>query len=119
MALKSLSQPSIFIVGGRAKGDDYSRLAAAMEDRVRAVILIGETTQEFAKIFGSFKQAEATDLDDAVRKAYSFSQEGDAIILSPACASFDMFKSFEHRGDVFREAVGKLGPLNKSRKDVC
>jgi UDP-N-acetylmuramoylalanine--D-glutamate ligase len=119
MALKSLSQPSIFIIGGRAKGDDYSRLAAAMEDRVRAVILIGETKQEFAEIFSSFKNSQASDLEEAVRKAFSFSQDGDAIVLSPACASFDMFKNFEHRGDVFRESVDRLGKLNKPGKRVC
>ena len=119
MALKSLSQPSVFIIGGRAKGDDYSRLAAAMVDRVRAVILIGETKPEFAKIFANFTHSEALDLDDAVRKAYSLSQDGDAILLSPACASFDMFKSFEHRGDVFRESVNKLGNLTKPGKRVC
>jgi len=79
-----------------------------MKDRVRAVILIGETRLEFSKIFSAFKMIEASDLDDAVRKAYKNSEVGDAIVLSPACASFDMFRSFEQRGDVFRELVAKL-----------
>jgi UDP-N-acetylmuramoylalanine--D-glutamate ligase len=108
MALRSIKGNSVFIVGGRAKGDDYSRLASAMKGRVRGVILIGETTEEFSRIFGEFRTDVASDMDDAVKKAFAMSEPGDTVILSPACASFDMFKSFEHRGDVFREDVHRM-----------
>ncbi|HEY1405196.1 MAG TPA: UDP-N-acetylmuramoyl-L-alanine--D-glutamate ligase [Spirochaetota bacterium] len=108
MAIKSLDRPGVFIIGGRAKGDDYSRLAASMKDKVRAVVLIGETKEEFSKLFSSFVMRTATTLDDAVNASIELSREGDAIVLSPACASFDMFTSFEDRGDKFRESVERL-----------
>ena len=108
MAIKSLDRPGVFIVGGRAKGDDYSRLASSMKGKVRGVVLIGETTPEFKPLFSGFTMREAGSLDDAVRKAVEISEPGDAVILSPACASFDMFNSFEHRGDSFRDSVKRV-----------
>lgn len=108
MAIKSLDRPGVFIVGGRAKGDDYSRLASSMKGKVRGVVLIGETTAEFRPLFSGFNMREAGSLDDAVRQAVEISEPGDAVILSPACASFDMFNSFEHRGDSFRDSVKRV-----------
>jgi len=108
MAIKSLDRPGVFIVGGRAKGDDYSRLAASMKGKIRGVVLIGETKDEFAPLFSEFDMRMAESLDDAVRKSIELSQPGDAVILSPACASFDMFTSFEHRGDSFRDSVKRI-----------
>jgi UDP-N-acetylmuramoylalanine--D-glutamate ligase len=104
MALRSLDRQAVLILGGRAKGDDYSRLADAMKGKIRALVLIGETTDQFAELFLSFSHEAASDMSDAVLKAMNLSRPGDAILLSPATASFDMYKSFEHRGDVFREA---------------
>jgi UDP-N-acetylmuramoylalanine--D-glutamate ligase len=108
MAIKSLDRPAVFIVGGRAKGDDYSRLARAMQGKVGGVVLIGETKKDFLKIFSACIKIEADDMDDAVKKGFAMTKTGDALILSPACASFDMYKSFEHRGDVFRDSVERL-----------
>ncbi|MCU0821049.1 MAG: UDP-N-acetylmuramoyl-L-alanine--D-glutamate ligase [Spirochaetes bacterium] len=108
MALRSLKESGVLILGGKTKGDDYSRLAASMNDRVRHLVLIGESTVEFKKIFRNFPMTLSGSMDEAVAAAMKASREGDVIILSPACASFDMFSNFEERGDVFREAVEKL-----------
>lgn len=108
MALKSLDRPSVLILGGRAKGDDYSRLIPSISEKVRALVLIGETKDEFSEIFKAFTQVKAANLDEACAKAMELSREGDAVLLSPATASFDMFKSFEHRGDSFRDSFARL-----------
>lgn len=102
-AVRSVNSGAVFILGGRGKGDDYSRLADIMKGKVQAVVLIGEMADEFYGIFRDFDRAKATSIADAVDKAYSFSSAGSSIVLSPACASFDMFKSYEHRGDEFRK----------------
>jgi UDP-N-acetylmuramoylalanine--D-glutamate ligase len=108
MALQSLNSPAICIIGGRAKGDDYSRLVSVMKDKVKAIILIGETSREFAEIFSSYPQRIAESMEDALVKSMQFSSAGDIILLSPACASFDMYKSFEERGEVFKTSFQKL-----------
>lgn len=108
MALRSLIVPGVIILGGRTKGDDYSRLVSSLKGTVRAIVLIGESTDAFAKIFNEYKCIAAESMDDAVVKAMQASLSGDAILLSPACASFDMFENFEARGDAFKEAFRKL-----------
>lgn len=107
MALKSLDGRIALILGGKTKGDDYSRLRVSMGN-VRSLILIGESSAEFSRIFGEFNPVIASSLEDALRKAMQLSDEGDTVLLSPACASFDMFKSYEERGERFREYVHKL-----------
>jgi UDP-N-acetylmuramoylalanine--D-glutamate ligase len=107
-ALRSLRGSGVLILGGRTKGDDYSRLAAGMNGRVRALVLIGESKEYFSKLFGKYRQVMAADLDDAVVKAMKESKEGDAILLSPACASFDMFRNYEERGEEFRKSFQRL-----------
>lgn len=108
MALRSIDRPSVFIVGGRAKGDDYTRLAQSMKGKVRGVVLLGETRDEFYSVFDGVNREKADSLDDAVKQAIAMTQNGDAVILSPACASFDMFTSYEHRGDEFRASVSRI-----------
>ncbi len=108
MALRSLPGRGVLILGGRTKGDDYSRLAAPIRTRVRHLVLIGETTDEFSRIFADLPHSAASSLDEAVETAMGVSEEGDAVILSPACTSFDMFKDFEERGNAFRESFEKL-----------
>ncbi len=107
MALRSVSEP-ILILGGKTKGDDYSRLARSMKGRIKSLVLIGESSSEFARIFGDFNYVRAGSLDDAVVKSMKMSAEGDTILLSPACASYDMFKNFEERGETFRKSFEKL-----------
>jgi UDP-N-acetylmuramoylalanine--D-glutamate ligase len=108
MAVKSIRNSGVLILGGRTKGDDYSRLKSVTGEKVRAIVLIGESSDEFEKIFHGLNTVKADDLDDAVAKSMRLSREGDMILLSPACASFDMFKSFDERGKVFKNSVKKL-----------
>jgi UDP-N-acetylmuramoylalanine--D-glutamate ligase len=108
MALQNFSGNAVLILGGRTKGDDYSRLVGKLNGKLRALVLIGESKEDFAKIFASYAPMCAESLEDAVRLAMRASRPGDAILLSPACASFDMFKSYEHRGEVFRSIFESL-----------
>lgn len=108
MALRSLIVPGVVILGGRTKGDDYSRLVPSLKSSVRTVILIGESTDVFAEIFADYNCIKAFSMDDAVVKAMRSSLPGDVILLSPACASFDMFSDFEERGDAFKNAFVRL-----------
>lgn len=107
-AIESVPGKTVLILGGRTKGDDYSRLAASFAGRVRALVLIGEAAPVFAELFKDFRAVRAGSLDDAVARALEYSEEGDTVLLSPACASFDMFRSYEHRGEEFRRAVKSL-----------
>jgi UDP-N-acetylmuramoylalanine--D-glutamate ligase len=108
MALQSIPGKGVIILGGRSKGDDYSRLAESMKGRVRGIVLLGETREEFAELFSEFKNALADDLDQAVGEAMRLSSQGDVILLSPACASFDMFRNYEVRGEEFKKSFEKL-----------
>lgn len=108
MAIKSLTRPGILILGGRTKGDDYSRLMAGFEGKIKGLVLVGESKDLFGEIFKGFNTVKADSFDEAAIKAMSMSKEGDAVLLSPACASFDMFTSYEERGDIFRKSFEKL-----------
>ena len=107
-AMKSVTGSAVLILGGRTKGDDYSRLAASLRGRLRKLILIGESSGEFSRIFAEFGPVTAASLEEAVERAMKESGEGDTVLLSPACASFDMFRSYEERGDRFRSACRLL-----------
>jgi UDP-N-acetylmuramoylalanine--D-glutamate ligase len=108
MALNSIPYGSVLIMGGRTKGDDYSRLAHTIEKKIKHLILIGESANDFKKIYKNVPGVIAKSMDDAVRKAVKASSIDDVILLSPACASFDMFSNFEERGEIFKKAVFKL-----------
>ncbi len=108
MALAGFNGNAVLILGGRTKGDDYSRLAAGMAGKVRALVLLGESKDEFARIFSGYKPAVVDTLEEAVSVSMRLSEPGDSILLSPACASFDMFESYEDRGNRFRECFAKL-----------
>ena len=108
MALKSLNSKGILILGGVTKGDDYSRLIPLMKEKVKGLVLIGESSGDFSKIYSEFKPSVAKSLDEAVVLSMKMSEKGDSILLSPACASFDMFKNFEERGRAFKESYGNL-----------
>ncbi|MDD5654563.1 MAG: Mur ligase family protein [Candidatus Omnitrophica bacterium] len=108
-ALNNLKQPLILIAGGSDKGLDYGAMKDIMRGRVKNLILIGQTRQKIASdIKGAVPVEEAATLPDAVRRAYGCASSGDCVILSPMCASFDMFKDYEHRGRIFKEEVEKL-----------
>jgi len=99
----------VLIAGGVGKDADFATLAPAIEKYSRHVVLIGKAAKEIADALGnSVPYTFATDMDNAVSQAAAAARQGDSVLLSPACASFDMFKNFEHRGDVFTEIVNKL-----------
>lgn len=112
-AIKSLSPYDgnvVLIAGGSSKGADFTQLAKAIRQRARGVALIGKTAPAIAEALGDFTpKATATDMESAIKAATQMAQPGDTVLLSPACASFDMFRNYEHRGDVFREAVMAMG----------
>jgi UDP-N-acetylmuramoylalanine--D-glutamate ligase len=96
----------VLILGGKGKKAPYAPLAPLVHDKVRKMILIGEDAETIASELGSSAPFErATDMKDAVARAFSAAETGDVVLLAPACASFDMFDSFEHRGKVFKEEV--------------
>jgi UDP-N-acetylmuramoylalanine--D-glutamate ligase len=99
----------VLILGGRGKQAPYAPLATLIRERARKLILIGEDAAQIERELKNEADAErASDMADAVRRAFNAAEPGDIILLAPACASFDMFKSFEHRGGVFKEEVKKI-----------
>ncbi len=111
-ALKALQGSKILVAGGMDKGSSFHNLAAALErEKVSWLILLGETApllQKRALEAGFSRVVLAADLPEAVHKAYLQAVTGDTVLLSPACASWDMFSSYEERGDVFKSEVGRL-----------
>lgn len=109
-ALNGLAQPVVLIAGGDGKGQDFAPLVPAVARHARAVVLIGRDAGMIAQaLAGSGVPLErARDMDDAVQVAYKASKPGDAVVLSPACASYDMFRNYVHRAEVFVQAVTRL-----------
>jgi len=108
-SLESFESPIILIAGGRDKGSDFSPLTEAAKGRVKSFILMGEAKEKIrGAVNASASVFEAYDMKDAVRRAHSLAEKGDVVLLSPACASFDMFANFEERGRVFRNEVLNL-----------
>jgi len=96
----------VLILGGRGKKAPYAPLESLVRSKVRKLVLIGEDADTIANELGSSAEFErATDMKDAVTRSFNAAQKGDVVLLAPACASFDMFDSFEHRGKVFKEEV--------------
>jgi len=100
----------VLVAGGRDKGGSYAPLRERMERVGRALVLVGEATELIADAFAGapLEIAKASALEEAVATARSLARPGDAVVLAPACASFDMFRSYAHRGDVFQAAVRAL-----------
>ncbi|MBI3354771.1 MAG: UDP-N-acetylmuramoyl-L-alanine--D-glutamate ligase [Nitrospirae bacterium] len=108
-SLEGFSEPVILIAGGLDKGSDFTPLREFVKDKVRLLILIGKAKEKIADAIGDLTDTIfASSLEDAVNIASHKADKGDVVLLSPACASFDMFKNFEDRGRVFKEAVNKL-----------
>jgi UDP-N-acetylmuramoylalanine--D-glutamate ligase len=108
-ALQSYASPIVLILGGRDKGNDYSRIAPLVSASVKAIVAVGESADKVAKFFaGSVPVAKAATMKEAVERSAAAASEGDVVLLSPACASFDWFDNYEHRGRVFKEAVWAL-----------
>ncbi len=107
VALDKVTRPIILIAGGRDKNTPLEEMAQAMQGKVKHLVLIGEAADRFAKAFSSFPQTRAATFAEAVDIAFEKAAAGDAVLLSPACASFDMFKNFEERGRIFKDLVKK------------
>jgi UDP-N-acetylmuramoylalanine--D-glutamate ligase len=105
----SFDHSVILILGGRDKGASYDPLIQAMQGKVKHVLLIGEASGKIAAaIDNRFPVTQVSSLEDAVREGAKLGEQGDIVLLSPACASFDMFDNYEHRGRVFKKAVQEL-----------
>jgi UDP-N-acetylmuramoylalanine--D-glutamate ligase len=99
------------ILGGKDKGLDYSLLREPLAAKARAALLIGAATAKIAEqLRGAVPLVDAKTLDQAVAHAYAAAEPGDTVLLAPACASFDQFRSYEHRGEVFKQIVNRLQP---------
>lgn len=106
-ALNGFAQPVVLICGGEGKGQDFSPLREPVRNHARAVVLIGRDREQIAQVIEGTGAAvhRAASMEEAVKTARTASRVGDVVLLSPACASFDMFKNYGHRGDVFAAAV--------------
>ena len=108
-ALEAFAGNIILILGGKDKGSDYTKLATLIADRVKLIVLIGAAADKIAgQLNGSAPMVRASSMDDALARASEAGVAGDVVLLAPACASFDMFSNYEHRGRVFKEAVLNL-----------
>ena len=109
-ALDSMNSPTVWIVGGVDKGNDYSELMSLVHEKVKAIICLGVDNKKIIDAFGNIvdMMIEVTSMQDAVTMAQRLSEKGDTVLLSPACASFDLFENYEDRGRQFKNAVQNL-----------
>ncbi|MEZ5070139.1 MAG: UDP-N-acetylmuramoyl-L-alanine--D-glutamate ligase [Bacteroidales bacterium] len=109
-ALESVKGRAVWIVGGVDKGNDYSELYNLVENKVKAIVCLGKDNSRVIQAFEGRVESivETRSMDEAVKAAYYLAQDGETVLLSPACASFDLFESFEDRGRQFKEAVRSL-----------
>lgn len=109
-ALESMVKPTILILGGVDKGNDYSILMGLVKEKVKAIVCMGTDNRKIHEAFGSVVSlmVNTASAEEAVQAAFHFATKGDVVLLSPACASFDLFKNYEDRGNQFKEAVKDL-----------
>jgi UDP-N-acetylmuramoylalanine--D-glutamate ligase len=109
-ALESMEKPTVWIVGGVDKGNDYSELMSLVDDKVKAIICLGEDNKKIKEAFESKVETlvEARSAVEAVAYAYRLARKNESVLLSPACASFDLFENYEDRGNQFKQAVRML-----------
>ncbi len=109
-ALDSVTSPTIWIVGGVDKGNDYAELMELVNEKVKAIICLGVDNKKIINAFGSIvdMMVEVSTMNDAVKTAQHIAEKGDVVLLSPACASFDLFENYEDRGRQFKQAVQNL-----------
>lgn len=109
-ALDSMSTPTVWIVGGVDKGNDYSELMQLVREKVKAIICLGMDNKKIIDAFGNVVDVmiEVHSMQDAVKMSQRLAEKGDTVLLSPACASFDLFESYEDRGKQFKNAVQNL-----------
>ncbi|MFM6924784.1 MAG: UDP-N-acetylmuramoyl-L-alanine--D-glutamate ligase [Ferruginibacter sp.] len=109
-ALESMEKPVILILGGVDKGNDYSLLTELVKEKVKAIVCMGTENRKIHEAFGEIVplMVNTESAKDAVNAAFHFASKGDVVLLSPACASFDLFKNYEDRGNQFKQAVKEL-----------
>jgi len=109
-ALDSMKTPTVWIVGGVDKGNDYLDLMPLVREKVKAIICLGVDNHKIVQTFNNVVDliVETAGAEEAVKVAYKIAEKGDAVLLSPACASFDLFESYEDRGNQFKQAVREL-----------
>jgi len=109
-ALDSMNTPTVWIVGGVDKGNDYNELMSLVREKVKAIICLGIDNKKIIDVFGNVVDimVEVNNMEDAVKMAQRLSEKGDTVLLSPACASFDLFENYEDRGNQFKQAVKNL-----------
>lgn len=109
-ALDSMTTPTVWIVGGVDKGNDYTELLSLVNEKVKAIICLGVDNAKLIETFADVVDVliESSNMADAVKQAYRIAEKGDTVLLSPACASFDLFENYEDRGRQFKQAVQNL-----------
>ena len=109
-ALESMNKPTILILGGVDKGNDYSLITELVKEKVKAIICLGTDNRKIHEAFGNITSpiVNTGSASEAVHAAFHFAEKGDVVLLSPACASFDLFKNYEDRGNQFKKAVKEL-----------
>jgi UDP-N-acetylmuramoylalanine--D-glutamate ligase len=107
-ALRGLARTTVLIAGGEGKGQDFSPLAGPARQLVSCALLIGRDAPLIEEALAGVRVERCASLEEAVQRAAAIAQPGSAVLLSPACASFDMFRDYKHRGEVFAAAVRNL-----------
>ncbi len=109
-ALESMEKPTVLILGGVDKGNDYSLLQEMVKEKVKAIICMGSDNRKIHEAFEGLltRIEDAGSAPEAVQAAFRLAEKGDVVLLSPACASFDLFKNYEDRGRRFKDAVKEL-----------
>jgi UDP-N-acetylmuramoylalanine--D-glutamate ligase len=109
-ALESMTKPVILILGGVDKGNDYDLLKELVQEKVKAIVCLGTDNTKIHEAFGEIIPLiiDTETAQEAVRSAFEYANKGEVVLLSPACASFDLFKNYEDRGLQFRQAVRSL-----------
>ena len=109
-ALESMKTPTVLILGGKDKGNDYEEIRELVKTKCRALVYLGADNKKLHDFFDplGLPVADTHSMADCVQACYDFAQVGDTVLLSPCCASFDLFKNMEDRGEQFKELVRKL-----------
>lgn len=109
-ALQCIQTPVVLILGGKDKGNDYTEIEELVKEKVKAIVCLGVDNTKLHQFFDGKVEniADAGSMEEAVNKCFAFADKGDTVLLSPCCASFDLFKSYEDRGQQFKECVKRL-----------
>ncbi|MEI6072057.1 MAG: UDP-N-acetylmuramoyl-L-alanine--D-glutamate ligase [Verrucomicrobiae bacterium] len=113
MAIRSQDRPIVLIAGGKDKGFEFDAIAPLVRERVRAAVLIGEMKGRIAKSWAGVDCRKAATLEEAVREAQSLARAGDTVLFSPGTSSFDMFRNYGERGNIFKSSTNQLTPQNR------